>query len=202
MEELDLNDVFFRAESSPVPAPGRLLVASPLLADAWFARSVVLLLEQDSEGGFVGLVLNKPSGQTMADIMPDWADGAGVGVNNGGPVGRDRLFLLHDQRELAAESKEIVPGVRVGGDMRTLARCLRAGAGADGSPLRFFLGYSGWSPGQLEEEIRSGAWMVNPDPGAPLFFDGNGERFWRREVGRLGEKCRNWLLMPEDPAMN
>ena len=68
--------------------------------------------------------------------------------------------------------------------------------------IRFFLGYSGWSRGQLTSEILKNTWALNPNPGHTDVLTGAEDLYWRREVRRLGEKYRSWLLVPSNPAFN
>ena len=161
---------------------GRLLVATPALADPNFDRAVVLLLDHDEEGS-LGVVLNRPTPVDVGDILEGWADLAGEPgvVFQGGPVSLD-----------SALGVAVIPG----GDRGARAARLAAGARRDraGRPggaagaarprrsarLRIFAGYAGWGPGQLEDELDEGAWyVVESEPGdvsSPRPGDASGAR--------------------------
>lgn len=143
---------------------GRLLVATPALADPNFDRAVVLLLDHDEQGS-LGVVLNRPTPVGVGDVLLPWATLAGDPgvVFQGGPVGLD-----------SALGVAVIPGEegplgwrRVYGaiglvDLETPPELLAAALGS----LRIFAGYSGWGPGQLEIELGDGAWyVVESEPG-------------------------------------
>ena len=134
-----------------------LLIASPQLAEP-FTRSVVLLVRH-SEDGALGLILNRRTDATLRDA---WTKVSQVPCHRdeplflGGPC-EGPLVALHT-REFLLEM-EVMPGVYFSAGKDKLERLA---AETDGSPVRFFAGYSGWSPGQLEEEISRGAWSVMP----------------------------------------
>lgn len=143
---------------------GRLLVATPALADPNFDRAVVLLLDHDEEGT-LGVVLNRPTPVGVGDILESWAGLAGEPgvVFQGGPVSLD-----------SALGVAVIPGDegplgwrRVYGaiglvDLEAPPELLAAALGS----LRIFAGYAGWGPGQLEDELTDGAWyVVESEPG-------------------------------------
>lgn len=166
---------------------GRLLLATPALSDPSFLRAVVLLLDHDADGA-LGVILNRPSEVTVSTILPRWQDyatGPGV-VFRGGPVALDSALGL---AAVTGGDEPIgfrwVPAVprpqgRLGlVDLDAPAEVV--GTGLAG--LRIFAGYAGWSPGQLEDEVDSGAWyVVDADPGDP--FDPAPDQLWRRVLRR------------------
>lgn len=180
---------------------GSLLVANPLLTESHFFRSALMIVDINTDKGALGLTLNKLSTLHMSDILKEWEDVANMPVYNGGPVDPGRLFMLHTLGEVIGNSFEICPGLYIGNNYADAFRYIDLGGETDGR-LRFFLGYSGWTAGQLEAEITSNAWAVtNPTDGRGL-LRGNEEDYWRREVKELGNAYRPWLLMPEDPNLN
>ncbi len=141
------------------PAAGFCLVAAPKLRDPSFARSVVLLLQTDSDGA-LGLVMNQPSSHTMGAVLPDR-----VGPHNedqrlfiGGPVDKANLLILVRSEKALDPVRELIPGLAVTGSSKQLdhgfADSLRD------EDWRVFAGYSGWGPGQLESEIARGDWFL------------------------------------------
>ncbi|MFI1353420.1 YqgE/AlgH family protein [Streptomyces sp. NPDC020898] len=183
---------------------GRLLVATPALADPNFDRAVVLLLDHDAKGS-LGVVLNRPTPVDVEDILEGWAALAGEPgvVFQGGPVALD-----------SALGVAVVPGGAEAGERAPLGwRRVHGAIGlvdleappellakALGS-LRIFAGYAGWGPGQLEDELTDGAWyVVESEPGdvsspAP-------ERLWREVLRRQRSELAMVATYPDDPSLN
>jgi putative transcriptional regulator len=182
----------------PLLLRGRLLVATPPLVDPNFDRSVVLILEH-GEDGALGIVLNRPSDTALAAVLPDWHEHAtapGV-VFSGGPVAPEAVIALARGGRDGTDGWVTVLGevgtVDVGRDP--------SGIGAPIEALRVFVGYSGWSPGQLEAEIEQDAWFVVPtesdDPFSP--HPGN---LWREVLRRQRGRVAMFANYPENPETN
>jgi putative transcriptional regulator len=178
----------------------RLLIATPLLTEATFARTVILLLEHGEQSGALGLVLNRPESAPVLDVVPSVADLAtapGV-LFSGGPVSPSTAIALG----LAAPGADpegwtaVVPPivtVDLDHDPALLAASLRA--------LRVFAGYAGWAPGQLELEIEEGAWyLVDARPDDAFLADP--EQLWRVVLRRQGWPLAAVAVCPLDPTMN
>ncbi len=178
---------------------GRLLVATPALADPNFDRAVVLLLDHDEQGS-LGVVLNRPTPVDVRDILLPWAPLAGDPgvVFQGGPVALD-----------SALGVAVIPGEegplgwrRVHGaiglvDLEAPPELLAAALGG----LRIFAGYSGWGPGQLEDELGDGAWyVVDSEPGDVSFPDP--ERLWRAVLRRQRSELAMVATYLDDPSLN
>jgi putative transcriptional regulator len=181
----------------PEPAAGRLLVATPLLGDPHFARTVVYLLEHDG-GGTVGVVLNRPSHTPVGQVLPDWHDavsGPAV-VFGGGPVQPDGALCLAELASGTTGIREVVDGVStvdLDGDVAVIAGTARR--------LRVFAGHAGWSPGQLAGEIDEGAWWVLSGSPADLFSE-DPRTMWRRVLRRQPMPLRLLSTYPQDPGLN
>lgn len=181
---------------------GRLLVATPALADPNFDRAVVLLLDHDDEGS-LGVVLNRPTPVDVGDVLEPWAGLAGRPqvVFQGGPVSLDSALAL---AVIPGEGREADPlgWRRVHGaiglvDLEAPPELL---AGELGS-LRIFAGYAGWAPGQLEEELVDGAWyVVDSEPGD--VFSPDPERLWRSVLRRQRNELAMVATYPDDPSLN
>lgn len=180
---------------------GDLLLANPFLKQPDFYRSAILILEKDANGGFIGLTLNVPTKLLMQDLFELPAEALNVEVYSGGPVDNDRLFMLHTLGDELEDSVEIAKGIFVGGQLTDIAASVRKGAAVSGS-MRFFIGYSGWSKGQLESEVEGNFWAISRDYDPALLLTGSGGDYWREEVSRLGERYRSWLMIPENPSDN
>lgn len=134
---------------------GRLLVATPLIGGSIFERAVILLVEYNDEGA-LGVILNQPSEVPVVELLPGWSESGDV-VYQGGPVGEESaLAIAYVERE-----PENLPGMkRISADFALVD--------LDGNPaelnhvlgMRTFVGYAGWSAGQLEEELEEGSWFV------------------------------------------
>jgi putative transcriptional regulator len=172
---------------------GQLLISSPQLHDPNFRRTVVLMTHHDDEGA-MGLVLSRPSEIRVADAVPELADLAGAGelVYVGGPVQPEAVVVLIEH--------ESEPDLPIVGNVAFMA------AGADVDELdairtRVFAGYSGWGPGQLEDELEESSWIVVPaepdDPFAP-----DPDELWRTVLHRKGGKFALIATMPYDPKLN
>jgi putative transcriptional regulator len=164
---------------------GQLLVATDELQDPRFVRTVIYMVHHDP-GGAMGLVVNRPIGDTsVAELLEGLGiEGngvkGGVRLHYGGPVEPRRGFVLHTT-DYVSESTRVVAGgiaVTVGTE---ILRAIGTGTGPRLSLVT--LGYAGWAPGQLEGEIAAGAWIVVPaDEG--LVFDQNHEKKWNRAMAR------------------
>lgn len=161
-------------------APGTLLVATRRLPDPNFAETVVLLL-QYSRDGAAGLILNRNSGVALSRALPGLAAVAGLDTPAfiGGPVSPETVLAL--SRAACDDCRSVVRDVHLVNAAATLRRLVADGA--DQRQLRVFVGYSGWRGGQLEEEVRRGAWRVLPAD-ARLVFDPSPASLWERMLAR------------------
>lgn len=179
------------------PAAGRLLVATPLLGDPHFARTVVYLLEHDG-GGTVGVVLNRPSHTPVGQVLPDWHDavsGPAV-VFSGGPVQPDGALCLGQLTPGSSGIREVVDGVStvdLDGDVAVIAPNARR--------LRVFAGHAGWAPGQLEDEMAEGAWWGLAGSPDDLFSE-QPKTMWREVLRRQPPPLRILSTFPPDPSLN
>lgn len=196
-----LSTQFFYGEAPERPAAvGDLVIAAPL-EKREFSRSVVLLIDCDENEGKLGLVLNKRSALSLKDLVPYWESAEDIPVYIGGPVENDRLFMLHTLGDEFPGSIEILPGLYVGGSTEAMVNYIREGNPVEGK-IRFFAGYAGWSPQQLEAEIESKVWSLATPHNAEELLTGSGNAFWRREVKKMGERYRGWLSVPSNPDLN
>ena len=164
---------------------GMFLLASPRLGDPRFAQTVILLLEYD-ETGALGLVVNRPTELSLHDVLEmPLPNSAGHVVFLGGPVEHRRLIALIRSSDAVDGADRVVGDVHASGSVDTLRRMLeRDGHAAD---VHTYLGYAGWSPGQLDAELARGDWIVAPADAASI-FDTPPADVWlnlmRRNAGR------------------
>lgn len=180
--------------------PGRLLVATPQIEDGPFRRAVVLVLHHD-EGGAQGVVLNRPLEAEIDSVLPGWQavttlpqtlfEGGPVELNsaiglatvpgdNPEPMGVKPLFRGLGLVDLDASPNLVAPEV---------------------AGMRIFAGYAGWSPSQLEEEVRRGDWYV-VDYEARDAFTAYPDGLWSEVLGRQIDNLKLVALFPDDPSMN
>jgi putative transcriptional regulator len=192
-------------------AVGRLLVATPLLDDPNFRRTVVLLVEHDEGEGTIGVVLNRPTEVSVDQALPTWAGlvtGPSV-VFQGGPVALDSALALAriPSGDRAAGEPwptgwrplEGPPSVaRVGlVDLDTPPDLVAAGV----VQFRVFAGYAGWGDGQLRSEVEEGAWYVVPSAPGDAFID-DPEHLWQTVLRRQGGDLAFVATFPDDPSLN
>jgi len=173
-------------------APG-FLVASPTLGDPNFAGSLVLMAEHHAEGA-LGFVVNRPGPVEVTELLgsvdaelrgaAERAGRSGGAVLVGGPVQPERLWILFQPGRLAIDAEAVVvsDGVALGGS-RELLRALVSTPEA--GPFALLLGYAGWAPMQVEQEVAAGAWVPMPLH-ADLIFEVPLEKRWEVAVRRLG----------------
>ena len=167
------------------PRRGMFLLAAPRLADPRFARTVVLLLEYD-ETGALGLVVNRPTRLPLRDALAVPLPGSGGHVVfAGGPVEHRRLIALLRSPDAVEDARHVFGDVHASGSIDTLRRMLERDASA--ADVHTYLGYAGWSPGQLDAELARGDWIVTPADAASI-FDTPPADVWhdlmRRNAGR------------------
>jgi putative transcriptional regulator len=189
---------FFKYRNKIKPEKGRLLISEPFLPDPNFERTVVLLCEHNEEGSF-GFVLNKPSILKVNEIMEDINVFDNI-VYVGGPVQQDTLHFIHRNGTLN-NAIEIVDHVYWGGDFESLLTLFdtKQIASAD---VRFFLGYSGWGPGQLDTELEQDSWIVCDYVTDQLLFETDPQMMWRKALENMGGRFSVYSNYPTDPRLN
>jgi putative transcriptional regulator len=166
---------------------GKLLVASPHLTDRNFFRTVILILRHEPSDAF-GLVLNRPTGCPLSEMLENPSDTPiqdGLGLHWGGPV-EGPLMALHRESDLG----EMPCGDEVYGTMdeRHLLSLIRR----PDSACKFFAGYSGWGPGQLDSELEAGGWLVAELDEDDVF--GETSELWETVVQRVGRSIMQTLV--------
>jgi len=174
---------------------GQLLIAHPNLRDPNFRRTVLLLSSHDREEGAHGLVINRPTHKDLGDFLPDQELKSlrKIPVYLGGPVGTHELTIVsfdwaageakvtfHSQLSLSIPAEEL--------DSKL-------------SSLRAFVGYAGWTGGQLESELQQSAWIIHPATESILAGAG-GDQTWMELMRDLGPGYYLLALAPDDPSLN
>lgn len=178
---------------------GRVLIADPFTDDDYFGRSVVYLCDHNSEGTF-GFVLNNFIDIDLNDVAKNFPD-IKSNISIGGPVQTEHIFFLHTVGKLIEGSMEVDDGIFIGGDYDQLKQKLDDGE-IKPNQVRFFLGYSGWSPGQLQEEIDNHSWIVAPVLSPLEIMDDKIVDIWSNYMRRQGKKYDILSRSPVDFTAN
>ncbi len=196
MSELDK---FVKIRSNNLkPAKGRLLLSEPLMGDFYFGRAVVLLAEHNDEGSF-GLVLNKPVLHKFNNVVKGFPD-FDAQLFLGGPVETDSLFFIHTIGDVVEGSIEISKGVYWGGDIEIIKEMMLLKS-ITPNDIRFSIGYSGWSPEQLQDELKRNSWVVSTGLSEDILKI-DPEKMWEQLLVPLGDRYSYWPNFPSDPGLN
>ena len=179
-------------------SPGILLIADPFLKDPNFSRTVVLLCEYQEKGSF-GFVINKLFDQRLNDLVPEVLIG-NIPVYYGGPVQMDTVHFIHRNPELISGGLEILPGVFWGGKFDNVVTALNQGLLEPGK-IKFFIGYSGWTEGQLDGEVKDKSWILSQTD-ARLVFEPEEQQIWPLSLKNLGSTFAMMANYPTDPSLN
>jgi putative transcriptional regulator len=200
-----LTDDRYMHEIAPGSLAGRLLVATPVLSDPNFRRTVVLVVEHEAEQGTLGVVLNRPTQVPVDQVLEPWMDLATSPsvVFSGGPVATNSALALAlvpgTDEPVGWHPLDGAPAVaRLGLVDLDAPPGLLAPAVAS---LRVYAGYAGWSAGQLEAEISEGAWYVLPAEQGDAFC-AEPERLWPAVLRRQGGELAYVATYPDDPSLN
>jgi putative transcriptional regulator len=180
------------------PGPGILLIAEPFLKDPNFMRTVVFLCDHQEEGSF-GFVINRKYDYTLDELMNDM-DNLKIPVYYGGPVQMDTIHFLHQYPDKILGSYEVLNGIYWGGDFETAIALLREGE-IDANKIRFYIGYSGWGQGQLNDELKEKSWLTTQAT-RKLVFHKKVEEIWKDSLKHLGGDYEIMVNFPIDPQLN
>ena len=181
-----------------LPKKGRLLIAEPsILNDNSFNRSIILLTEH-TQNNSIGFILNRPLSFTVNDLVPEID--CSFTIYQGGPVEQDNLYFVHKVPELIPDSIEVAKGIFWGGNFESL-KALLNNQDLKISDIRFFLGYSGWESGQLEEELKTNSWFVSENNYSNIFATDN-TTIWKNKLLEKGGKYKIWANAPSDIQLN
>jgi putative transcriptional regulator len=180
------------------PSPGKLLIAEPFLDDPYFKRSVVLLTEHN-ENGSIGFILNKPIEIKLKDAVGELPP-IDSNIHLGGPVARETLHFLHTEGEQIDGSLEIMKGLFWGGNFETLKKLIEQDKIKPES-IKFFVGYSGWEPEQLDKELKLNSWIVL-DGDLNNIMKRNTTNLWKDILKEMGKEFAVIAEFPNDPTMN
>jgi len=180
------------------PAPGILLIADPFLKDPNFLRTVVFLCEHKEDGSF-GFVLNRKYENSLDELIPE-LEGHHLPVYYGGPVQLDTIHFLHQYPEEIPGGQEVIKGVYWGGDFDAVIDMIKQDV-IDLNKIRFYIGYSGWTDGQLNNEMNEKTWLTVAAT-RKLVFHHKYEEIWKDSLKHLGGDYEMMVNFPIDPQLN
>lgn len=178
---------------------GKLLVSEPFLNDPCFKRTVILVSEHNEEGS-IGFILNKPTQISLNDGVQDFPE-FNVPLFFGGPVNTDTLQYIHKLGNRLEGSKEISNGLYWGGDIEQL-KFLIDTKQIRPDEIRFYAGYSGWMPNQLNSEIREHSWIISTYINSMVPFSERPNVMWSEVLKSMGNEYAIIANFPEDPSLN
>lgn len=184
-----------------VPHPGTLLVAEPFLREQYFNHAVICLIDYAIGKESMGIVLNRATGYTLNSLVSKVTVKTDIPVFCGGPMSCDRLYFIHTLGDIIPDSREIRPGLYIGGDFNAMLDYVNSGYPIEGK-IRFFIGYSGWDIGQLDGELRKNVWAVTDITDNSSLLSGEENQYWHNLVRSMGKSYRGWLYHPQNPMMN
>ncbi len=192
------SNCFYPMPTPPLIKSGHLLLAEPFMLDPYFRRAAVLLCEHHDQGS-LGFILNKSIDMGINDLMSDFPS-MDAEVYYGGPVQTDTLHYVHNIGDLLEESVKIGDGIWWGGDFEKLKFLITSDL-IKPNNIRFFVGYSGWSAGQLTDELESGSWLLT-DSDANYIFKTKPAELWSTAMHNMGNLFEVLADMPENISWN
>ncbi len=182
------------------PASGALLIAEPFLKDPNFSRSVIFLCEHLTQGSF-GLVINKPLKITLNQVIDSITDCTAT-IYYGGPVQLDTIHFLHQLPHLIPGSTKVADGIYWGGEFETVVQLIN-NKKIDLTRIQFYLGYSGWEEGQLQQEVyECKSWLAVAASDAFIFHKNQHKSVWADALTHLGGEYEQLKNYPIDPQLN
>lgn len=197
MKNLDFN-IFQPARTNLKPTTGRVLIAEPFLQGAYFGRSIILITEHN-EKGTVGFVLNKSTELYPDEVVEDILSFEGE-LFVGGPVSSNTLSFLHTLGPEVPGAVKVTDSIYWGGDFEYLKQMINDGKASSRS-VKFFAGYSGWAPGQLDGEIAENSWVVSTLDD-DLIMTRDVDDTWEKAMEEMGDIYKTWTNFPRNPAFN
>ncbi len=193
-----LRQTYYKQTNMEISS-GKLLIATPeLLMDHIFNQSVLLLTEHNDKGS-MAFTVNKPLALRLNDIFEDIP--ANIQLWNGGPVETGNMFYIHNKPDLIPFSIpfDAKKNLHIGGDFEVIKKLLQDKI-IDDRHIKFFLGYSGWAPGQLAREIKEKAWFVTPND--IDLFRVNPKDVWKEKIVSVNPNNIIWKNAPLNPHLN
>jgi putative transcriptional regulator len=180
------------------PEKGKVLLSEPFLEDNFFKRSVVYLCSHNKDGSF-GFIINNVLTVCLHELV-DGIESCDFSICFGGPVNSSNLYFIHSMGHKIPNSYEISEGIFTGGDFELIKEGINNGT-ITNRDIRFFLGYSGWSEGQLDEELKLNSWIVG-EMNTEEVITTDRKSLWKEILDKMGGKYKVISNFPEDPNLN
>lgn len=177
---------------------GSCLISEPFSPDSYFGRSVVLITEHNQQEGTLGYILNKPVDIAIEELITDFPH-FDTQCFVGGPVNPDSIHYLHTRKDLFPQSTHVTGNIYWGGDFETLKNLIINNK-ITPDEIRFYIGYSGWAPKQLQNEIDDKFWIVSKI--SPHHIMHANKNTWKDLLNKLGDSYALWANAPTNPGMN
>ena len=177
---------------------GKILIADPFLKDPNFMRSVIFLCEHQPEGSF-GFVLNRLYPLAIGELIAG-LEGCKFPVFYGGPVQTDTLHFLHRSPGIITGGVEVTDGIYWGGEFNEVAQLIQEDK-LSLINIRFYIGYSGWGEGQLDNEMEQKTWLVT-EGSKRLVFHRDIDFIWKDALKQKGGEYQQLINYPIDPQLN
>lgn len=194
-----MNEIFDIAKMNELkPDKGLALISEPFNDDKYFQRSVICLCEHNEKGSF-GYVVNNLLDVKLSELMPTIkSDDFKVGL--GGPMSPNNLYYIHTLGAEISGSVEVKKGLYTGGEFEQIITLINTGL-INNHQIQFFLGYSGWTKGQLEQEISESSWIVSKYEIIDV-MEKNDDNYWKKILAAKGGKFQLISNFPLDPSLN
>lgn len=190
---------YFSSGTHIKPSKGDILISEPYLDDINFYRKVILICEHGKDGT-IGIVLNKLAPVKLGEVLDDVKDYQ-ADLFIGGPIEQGTLHFIHRHVPLRVPSNCIMENVYWSGDYEKLISMINTRT-MPRENIRFFVGYSGWSEGQLMDELETGSWIVMKNVSSSIIFDLDNRNLWRECLKNMGGKYKLIANYPRNPRSN
>jgi putative transcriptional regulator len=194
------KNVFLVKRNNVRPEKGKILISEPFLQGISFQRAVILLVEHNAKNS-MGFVLNKRTDLVVNDFLPELKHLPDIPIYLGGPVHFNHLFYIHLLGDdIVPDGAKIGKKLRFDGNFEALKRYIANGGAVEGK-VKFFMGYSGWSENQLNDEIMRDSWLVGETSPQNMML-ADDESFWDYALDTLGNPYTLWKNYPKNPEWN
>ncbi len=173
-------------------------MSDPFMLDSNFKRSAILLCDHRPEST-VGFILNRPLGMKINQLVADFPE-FNSEVFFGGPVATDTIHYVHNVGQMLDDSIKVMSGIYWGGDFKKLKFLIQSEL-IKPENIRFFVGYSGWSEGQLADELEIGSWFVTRMH-ANYLFKSKPKTLWKQITHNIGNNYTVIAQMPDPVCLN
>ncbi len=190
-----MNFDYFNYKSNNKVKKGSIIFSQPLMDDHNFKRSIILICEHNTDGSY-GYKLNDKIDSNTLDVGVEFP--VSEKLYFGGPVDQNYLNFIHNDDTNSGEKLKIYDNIFLGGNYNEFKKKLNH----EGVLYKFFLGYSGWSPGQLDEEIKNNSWIVINDFKIDIIFKKINESSWGTLLSNDSFKNKIFSNYPPDPNLN